>query len=70
MRTTRGQSAGLHRKAVDLLLAPDLGRHNPGAAIDVLDSACGAGGILGVTEEHTRALKVFEQICVATARRV
>ncbi|MFF5108907.1 hypothetical protein [Streptosporangium sp. NPDC000509] len=70
MRTIRGQSTGLNRKAIGLLLAPELGRHNPGAAIDVLDSACGADGILGVTEERTRAPKVFEQICVATARRV
>lgn len=70
MKTTRGQSVGLNRKAVDLLLVPELGRHSPGAAIDVLDSAGGADGILGVTGEHTRALKVFEQTYVATARRV
>ncbi|MEU8200239.1 hypothetical protein [Streptosporangium sp. NPDC049046] len=70
MRTTHGQSTDLNRKAIGLLLAPELGRSNPGAAIDVPDSACGVGGILGVTEERTRAPKVFEQICMATARRV
>ncbi|GAA2870657.1 class I SAM-dependent DNA methyltransferase [Streptosporangium fragile] len=40
---------------VNLLLAPDLGKHNPGDVINIYDPACGTGGMLSAAEEHIRA---------------
>ncbi|WP_310738279.1 class I SAM-dependent DNA methyltransferase [Microbispora sp. H10949] len=40
---------------VNLLLAPDLGKHDPGDVINILDPACGTGGMLSAAEEHIRA---------------
>ncbi|MEV6156375.1 class I SAM-dependent DNA methyltransferase [Nonomuraea sp. NPDC052129] len=39
---------------VNLLLAPDLGKFNPGDVINILDPACGTGGMLSAAEEHIR----------------
>ncbi|MFI6300181.1 N-6 DNA methylase [Nonomuraea sp. NPDC050790] len=39
---------------VNLLLAPDLGKFSPGDVINILDPACGTGGMLSAAEEHIR----------------
>jgi type I restriction enzyme M protein len=42
---------------VELLLAPDDDRLNkPGQVIDILDPACGTGGMLSAAEEHIKTL--------------
>jgi type I restriction enzyme M protein len=43
---------------VELLLGPDEERiRKPGAVIDILDPACGTGGMLAAAEEHIKELK-------------
>ncbi|MEO3855761.1 class I SAM-dependent DNA methyltransferase [Acrocarpospora sp. B8E8] len=39
---------------VNLLLAPDHGRFAPGDVINILDPACGTGGMLTAAEEHIK----------------
>lgn len=59
---TSNETAGEHFTAreviklmVNLLLAPDLGRLQPGDVINIYDPACGTGGMLSASEEHIRA---------------
>ncbi|MFI6527799.1 type I restriction-modification system subunit M [Streptomyces uncialis] len=43
---------------VELLLGPDEARiRRPGAVLDILDPACGTGGMLAAAEEHIRKIK-------------
>ncbi|NJQ15687.1 type I restriction-modification system subunit M [Streptomyces bohaiensis] len=43
---------------VELLLGPDEARiRKPGAVLDILDPACGTGGMLAAAEEHIRKIK-------------
>ncbi|MFD0851210.1 N-6 DNA methylase [Actinomadura adrarensis] len=52
---------------VDLLLAPDdeVLKGRPGTVIDILDPACGTGGMLAAAEEHIRKLNPNARINLA-----
>ncbi|WP_395108850.1 N-6 DNA methylase [Actinomadura sp. SCN-SB] len=51
---------------VELLLAPDADAlTGPGTVIDILDPACGTGGMLAAAEEHIRAMNPRARINLA-----